>query len=222
MTMTLDRPSAAMAEETVAAKRAEITDAETDLRRLREQREQEAITGKDTRGLRQATTDAEADLDDLRMQLGHLTKRLEEESYRQLHRDRHAALAMIYRADLPFLQARRVILQKQAELVRAQGAMQTVIDKIDETRTGARSGFTAADYPLRLRLMGDRALAKLGVEAAPSAPAPIEPLSGVLNNGGETVAEVEADIERITRLAEEAELQSIQGPASDTGIGAGE
>lgn len=183
--------------EAVRAKGEEIDRATEALRLLRTRREREAVAGGDTRVLRREIADAEADLEEMRMQSAHLVQVLEEEEYGALHRERHAALAGVYWGDVEYLKARRFYLVKRGELEEAQAAITAIL--------GGRPYYM-------VRAEGSY-LQRLGVECDPKAPVPVLPLKGgVSGQGGETVEEVDAEIVRVLQLAADAEVEAEATP----------
>jgi len=171
----------------VRMKDEEILQAEGALRVLCGRREREAVAGGDTHPLRAEIADAQAELEELRMQATHLAMVLEGARDLALHRERHAALAGIYRRDLEYLAALRRVRKTRAEAAAANTALEGICQ----------------GQPYWALRRADPDLARLGVEADPKAPAPVLPLGR-----GDTVEEIDADIARVERLAAEAEEES--------------
>ena len=211
MTMTIDRPKVADAEEAVREKSAEIAGVEAELSALRQDRAREAAAGRDTRGLRQQIADGEGDLDDLRIQHDSLSAALTGAREVNVARERHAALALIYRTDLEVLRARRRAMVKRAALAAENLAFACLLDEIGE-RTGRMPGSEVGYARLR---EPTRAQVELGVECDPKAAAPLIPLGGTRSDGGDTVEELDADIKRIELLAVEAESNEATGGCND-------
>jgi hypothetical protein len=104
----------------LSAKHGEIATAEQHLAELEAAREAAAVAGEETRGLRQQVAETSADLEELRMQEGHLALVVAEEEQAQVHRGRQAALTEVYRRDVEYLKATKHALAKQAERDRAR------------------------------------------------------------------------------------------------------
>ncbi|MEA2201886.1 MAG: hypothetical protein QOI89_2482 [Solirubrobacteraceae bacterium] len=188
----------------VEAKDGEIAAVRARLAALEEDRKQAALAGNDTRELRRQIADAEADVEDLRVQAERLSRELEEATDLELHRKRHALLAGIHRTDVEYLRARRLVMEKLHEVGVAKSAMRALLDAIGE-RTGRTPG-SEIGY-IRLREPTREHLA-LGLGPDPKDVCPIMPLGGVMSDGGDTLEEVNADIERVEQLAAEAEREA--------------
>lgn len=184
----------------VSAKRSEIVDAERELAGLGEEKRRRAAAGEHTRDLRVAIADAEGDLEDLREQLSHANRLCEQARSTQIHHERMRALARIYRRDVAYLHARKVVLEANRILAAAQSQLNAFLNDVGE-RTGRTPG--AEIGYLRLREpTGD--LLALGFGEIDGALA-VAPLAGVLSNGGDTLEQVEEEICRMRALAVEAE-----------------
>ncbi len=196
--------TAASAAEAVRAKDDEIDRASEALRELRARRERVAVAGGDTRPLRGEIADAEADLDEMRMQANALAQVLDELRAGDLHRERLAALAGVYRRDIEYLKARRLYLVKVSEMEAAQAAINDLV---------------GSGMPYHMVRTQGGYLARLGVACAPDAAMPVAPLSegaGVYA-GGATTQEVDETIAHIDRLAQEAEDEARCDDGSSSG-----
>jgi hypothetical protein len=188
----------------VKAKRREIEGQEGALQALREDRQRAAVDGSDTRRLREEIRDAEAELEDSRTQLKALEEAACQAEERELNRKRHAAVATIYNDDLSFLRARADLLRARGAAAAAAVRLQRAVDEMGERRTGQpQEGLAVGEY-WRLRDMG-REIGSLGVLGDPQVSVRAVSLAGSGNDGGDSLIEVLAEIERIEGLAAEAE-----------------
>jgi hypothetical protein len=204
--------------EQVRAKETEIGNVERDLLALYEQRESTAVAGERTRDLRAEIAEGESELEDLRSQLAALRARESDVAARVLDLKRHRTLERIYRDDAQFLAAREGVFIALEEVTRARKMLANVVASIEEKRGIGGNGFTPEQYPrLRLASVGAE---RLGISDDPSAPAPLQGLNGRRSDGGDTIDEVRADIERIDRLMGEhrsaAEALSASLSGEDT------
>jgi DNA repair exonuclease SbcCD ATPase subunit len=117
---TLDISPLDAAKDAAEAKSAQVEEAQQTLARLRAQRERAAVAESNTRQVRSAIVDAEANLEDLRMQASRLAEALAEEEASERRRSQHAAIAEVYRRDVEYLMAIKLISERQAELDRAR------------------------------------------------------------------------------------------------------
>jgi len=160
------------------------------------------MAGGDTATIRAQITKAEERLWRLGIERQRLEEQLPYEEER--HRAAHAALADLYRADLAFLCQRAKVLRLRAAL------------RAEEDELGRLHSATGRDHhgqhhlrPIALARFGlaemprDRhEVARLTLdERMPKVEAP----AGAANDGGNTLAEIDADIERYQELIRDAE-----------------
>lgn len=188
-----------------SAQQDEVGQLERALDDLRRDREQAARAHEDTRDLRAEIAEREGDLGDARAVLracGERVARLEDMA---LELERQETLAGIYRGDVRFLAARAAVLAEQARLAQAREVLRHVVGDLSERRVS--NGDRLDDprsYATRVRLRGvdpERRLRLGGATAA--APGFVVPLGD--DNGGDTLRQVNGEVERFEALAGEHE-----------------
>jgi phage shock protein A len=203
--------------EQVEAKCGEIAEQAATISDLKEKVTAAAVKGGDTTAARGRVRAAEERLEDLGVQRDHLEERLGAAERRERVRSSYAALAELYSADVAWLKAHAQVVRLHLEYTAAKAAR----GRLDDFHTGRKR--LTEDVMLTLagadQLSGGDRAARIEdrrrMLADPRMPT-IEALGGVLNNGGDTVEAVEAEIARFERLVAQAEAQQEQAERPHT------